>query len=230
MKKILTLGIIILSIFIIYLTTIDRKVYFLALGDQISLGQTTDNNEKNYNEYPTEYLKQKNKLEKSITEFSQQGYRITDIINDIKNNKELNNKITIKNALIKADLVTISIGTNDIITKIDTENKLNNIDYNRLYKNIKEILIDLEKLFDLLRQYCKEDIILVGININTTDKKINEMIKFTNEKFKEISNKYRIIYIDCLEEKIENKIYPTKENYKELGDRIIEIINKNLLK
>ncbi len=230
MKKILTLGIIILSIFIIYLTTIDRKVYFLALGDQISLGQTTDNNEKNYNEYSTEYLKQKNKLEKSITEFSQQGYRITDIINDIKNNKELNNKITIKNALIKADLVTISIGTNDIITKIDTENKLNNIDYNRLYKNIKEILIDLEKLFDLLRQYCKEDIILVGININTTDKKINEMIKFTNEKFKEISNKYRIIYIDCLEEKIENKIYPTKENYKELGDRIIEIINKNLLK
>lgn len=230
MKKILTLGIIILSIFIIYLTTIDRKVYFLALGDQISLGQTTDNNEKNYNEYSTEYLKQKNKLEKSITEFSQQGYRITDIINDIKNNKELNNKITIKNALIKADLVTISIGTNDIITKIDTENKLNNIDYNRLYKNIKGILIDLEKLFDLLRQYCKEDIILVGININTTDKKINEMIKFTNEKFKEISNKYRIIYIDCLEEKIENKIYPTKENYKELGDRIIEIINKNLLK
>ncbi len=230
MKKILTLGIIILSIFIIYLTTIDRKVYFLALGDQISLGQTTDNNEKNYNEYSTEYLKQKNKLEKSITEFSQQGYRITDIINDIKNNKELNNKITIKNALIKADLVTISIGTNDIITKIDTENKLNNIDYNRLYKNIKEILVDLEKLFDLLRQYCKEDIILVGININTTDKKINEMIKFTNEKFKEISNKYRIIYIDCLEEKIENKIYPTKENYKELGDRIIEIINKNLLK
>lgn len=230
MKKILTLGIIILSIFIIYLTTIDRKVYFLALGDQISLGQTTDNNEKNYNEYSTEYLKQKNKLEKSITEFSQQGYRITDIINDIKNNKELNNKITIKNALIKADLVTISIGTNDIITKIDTENKLNNIDYNRLYKNIKEILIDLENLFDLLRQYCKEDIILVGININTTDKKINEMIKFTNEKFKEISNKYRIIYIDCLEEKIENKIYPTKENYKELGDRIIEIINKNLLK
>lgn len=230
MKKILTLGIIILSIFIIYLTTIDRKVYFLALGDQISLGQTTDNNEKNYNEYSTEYLKQKNKLEKSITEFSQQGYRITDIINDIKNNKELNNKITIKNALIKADLVTISIGTNDIITKIDTENKLNNIDYNRLYKNIKEILIDLEKLFDLLRQYCKEDMILVGININTTDKKINEMIKFTNEKFKEISNKYRIIYIDCLEEKIENKIYPTKENYKELGDRIIEIINKNLLK
>jgi len=230
MKKILTLGIIILSIFIIYLTTIDRKVYFLALGDQISLGQTTDNNEKNYNEYSTEYLKQKNKLEKSITEFSQQGYRITDIINDIKNNKELNNKITIKNALIKADLVTISIGTNDIITKIDTENKLNNIDYNRLYKNIKEILIDLEKLFDILRQYCKEDIILVGININTTDKKINEMIKFTNEKFKEISNKYRIIYIDCLEEKIENKIYPTKENYKELGDRIIEIINKNLLK
>ena len=55
MKKILTLGIIILSIFIIYLTTIDRKVYFLALGDQISLGQTTDNNEKNYNEYSTEY-------------------------------------------------------------------------------------------------------------------------------------------------------------------------------
>lgn len=64
MKKILILGIIILSIFIIYLTTIDKKVYFLSLGDEIALGFTKEGYyELNYNDYIKEYLENKNKLE-----------------------------------------------------------------------------------------------------------------------------------------------------------------------
>ena len=64
MKKILILSIIIISIFIIYLTTLDKKVYYLALGDEISLGLTSDNKyEKNYTEYVKEYLEKKKILE-----------------------------------------------------------------------------------------------------------------------------------------------------------------------
>ena len=50
MKKILILGVIILSIFIIYLTTLDKKVYYLVLGDEISLGLTS-NNKYHYRHY-----------------------------------------------------------------------------------------------------------------------------------------------------------------------------------
>ena len=232
MKKILILGIIILSIFIIYLTTIDKKVYFLSLGDEIALGFTKEGYyELNYNDYIKEYLENKNKLEIYINDFTTQGYRITDIINDINKNKELEetNK-TIKNTLIKADLVTLSIGTNDIISQIEREYKLTKIDYNKIYKNIKQITEDLDKLLKLLREYCKEDIVLVGINITTEDEKINEIINYANETFEQISNKYNITYINQYEKKQEIKIYPTKEEYKKLGNKIIEELNNNLLK
>ena len=54
----------ILSIFLIYLTTIDKKVYYVALGDEISLGMTNDGYyEKSFTIYIKEYLEKKNKLE-----------------------------------------------------------------------------------------------------------------------------------------------------------------------
>lgn len=223
MKKILILGIIILSIFIIYLTTIDKKIYYVSLGDEISLGLTHEGYyKKSYPIYIKEYLNEKNKLETFIDEYETQGYRITDLINDINNNKEIEETHkTIKNVLIKADLITISIGTNDIISKINTK------DYKKLKSNIEEIINDLENLLNLIRKYCKEKIILIGINIKTEDKKISEIIKYTNEQFKEISDKYKIEYIDI--NKINNH-YPTEEEYKEISNKIIEYINTNLLK
>ena len=232
MKKLLIIGIIILSIFIIYLTTLDKKVYYLTLGDEIALGLTQNGYyEKNYTEYIKEYLDKKNKLEKYINEFSTQGYRITDIINDINNNKEIEDtKITIKNALIKADLITLSIGTNDIISKIEDTKKLNKIDYKNLEKNMQTIQKDLEKILKELREYCKEDIILIGIYINTDNERCNDIILKTNEQMEEISNKYNIKYIDLYNILNSNqKAYPTKEDQKLISNKIIEEINKNLL-
>lgn len=231
MKKILILGIIILSIFLIYLTTIDKKVYYVSLGDEISLGMTKDGYyEKSYPLYIKEYLEKNNKLETFIDDYSKQGYRITDLINDINNNKEIEetNK-TIKNVLIKADLVTLSIGTNDILSKISNEQNLTKIDYKRLYKNIEEIVNDLDKLLKIIREYCKEDIILIGTNIKTENENLREIINYANEKFDEVSKKYDIEYIKT-DEIIKEKIYPTIEEYKRLSEQIIDSINNNLLK
>ncbi len=234
MKKILIIGIIVLSIFLIYLTTLDKKIYYLSLGDQISLGMTKENYyEKSYTNYIKEYLEEKNLLETYINSYEEQGKRITDIINDINNNKEIEetNK-TIKNSLIKSDLITISVGTNDIIAKINNINK-NEINYKILNENINSIIEDLDKLLKLIREYCKEDIIMIGIHIITDDEKIQELINYANEKFKETSEKYNITYINMyeilnLEE--EYKIYPTKQEYEKIGNVIIDIINNNLLK
>lgn len=233
MKKILILGVIILSIFIIYLTTLDKKVYYLVLGDEISLGLTSNNKyEKNYTEYIKEYLEEKNILEKYINEYTTQNYRITDIINDINNNKEIEDtKQSLKNALIKADLVTLSIGTNDIISKIEDINKMNKIDYNKFKKNLETIKNDYEKLLKQLREYCKEDIIIIGIYINTNNENINNMLINLNEEFKTISNKYNIEYIDLYEILTSKEyVYPTKEDHIIIKENIIGEINNNLLK
>ena len=232
MKKILILSIIIISIFIIYLTTLDKKVYYLALGDEISLGLTSDNKyEKNYTEYVKEYLEKKKILEIYSNEFVSYGYRITDIINDINNNKEMEEtKITIKNALIKADLVTISIGTNDIISKIKDTNKMNKIDYNKFKKNLETIKQDYEILLKQLREYCKEDIIVIGIYINTNDEYLNNIIIELNEEFKNISSIYNIKYINLYDILTSKEYgYPTKENHIIIKENIIGIINNNML-
>lgn len=233
MKKILIIGIIILSIFIIYLTTLDRKVYYLVLGDEISLGLTSDNKyEKNYSEYIKEYLEEKKLLEKYINEYTTQNYRITDIIKDISNNKEIEDtNQTIKNALIKADLVTITIGTNDVISKIEDINKMNNIDYNKLKENIETIINDYNKLINTLKEYCKEDIIIIGLYINTNNEVIDKLLIKLNDKLKNISKENNIEYIDLYELLTSKEyVYPNKEDHIIIKENIIGIINNKLLK
>ena len=234
MKKILIIGVIILSVFIIYLTTLDKKVYYLVLGDEISLGMVEEGYyQKGYADYIKEYLEEKNKLDIYIPDYATNNYQITDVINDINNNKEIEetNK-TIKNALIKADLITISIGNNDILQKISNEKKLTKIDYKKLKNNIDTILEDMDKMQQLIREYSKEDIIQIGIYINNEDEKIDELIHYANEKAKTISNKNKIAYIDLYEILNTNKtpkIYPTEKEYKLISEATINIINNNLL-
>ena len=103
------------------------------------------------------------------------------------------------------------------------------IDYKRLYKNIEEIVNDLDKLLKIIREYCKEDIILIGTNIKTENENLREIINYANEKFDEVSKKYDIEYIKT-DEIIKEKIYPTIEEYKRLSEQIIDSINNNLLK
>lgn len=240
-KLILLSSIIILTVFLIYLTTLDRKVYFLALGDALALGTTPYGHvDDSYNEYIKNYLTEKNLLEKYIDGFIISDYRTTDLINDIENNKKINidNKSqTIKNALIKADLVTLAIGMNDILYKINTSN-LNN---NEVYNHIDEIMNDMEKLFQLLKEYCKEDIIILNYYRPTIFLE-NEAIKnhfiYANNSLEILANKYKIHYLkidNILENNNEflpnpNKIFPSRSGYEKISDEIIKIIENNIIK
>ena len=116
-KALIFLALTFLIVFIIYLTTLDRKVYYLNLGDEIAGGDS------NYGEWIKDYFKSKGKLEKYVSEFIEEDYRTTDLIHAIEDNRKVYSNgmnITLKNALIKADLVTLSIGSNDIYYKITT--------------------------------------------------------------------------------------------------------------
>lgn len=234
MKKILVLGIVLLGIFLIYLSTLDKKVYFLSLGDEISQGINLYNKKDyNYNDYVKEYLENKKVLETYINLYFNDNMRTIDLIDYIEENKEIvveGKKKTIKNALIKADLVTLSIGSNDVVSKLLLKN---NYTKEELYNYLDEYLKDIENLFKLMRQYCKEDIVFIGYYNIFNDDTYNEYFEYLNKKVKKISNNYEINFVDIMNDiknnKINNNFYPTKDGHISIGKKIADIVDDKIL-
>lgn len=240
MKKILLASVVVLLIFIIYLTTIDKKVYYLTLGDELSV--STDE-VVSFSDNVVRYLNDNKKLEIFVNDFSKDNYYINDIISDIKENKKINHEsknISIKNALIKSDLLTISIGMNDIISKINIKNINLSNDYSFLYHDIDEIVIELDEMLKLVRTYCKEDIILLGLYypFNIQNKELVNIFLYGNNKFKETSDKYNVRYIDIYNIFLEddkylsknNTLYPSQTGFNTIAEQIVVTINDTVLK
>ena len=202
-KTILVIALVILTVFVIYLTTMDRNIYYLDL------------NMSNYKYEKTivNFLKDEKKLEKYVTGYIEKDYRTTDLINDIKNNKSINiknKKQTIKNALIKADLLIYAPSINDINYKLKTTNQ------KELYNYADEMLEDMEEAIKLMRQYCKEDIIVIGLE--NSNKKI---FNYINEKLGEICYENKIYFINPLKLNKNEKKYVEKEIKKIIENKIL---------
>lgn len=205
MKKILTIGLVLLLIFIIYLCNVDRKVYYVALGNSFEYESDMS---YGYSHYVKKYLKDKNVLEKFSDVFSRNDSRITDIINDIKINRKISSggeSFMIKNALVKADLVTISISYNDVVDRMEDDS---------VYDYIDGLALDLDSLFSLMREYCKEDIVMVGF-FNQ-----NKIFRYLNKKFKEVCLAYDVSYVD-----ISN--ISSLENEK-IGKKVTKVVSKKV--
>lgn len=242
MKKILVFSAIVFSVFLIYLCNMDKKVYYLALGDSLASGDGAYGKRiKGYSDYVSDYLKEKNLLETYVDDFAQSGYRTTDLINSIVDNKKVSvnkKQVTMQNALIKADLVTVSIGANDILNKLNTESP---IDYVSLYNYIDDLGDDLEELLSLMREYCKEDIVLVGYYNPypyLNNKNSDDVFSYLNTKYEKISKEYDVTYIEIstlFKENPqflpnENDIHPSGDGYRAISGEIISALNKTLLK
>lgn len=224
LKKIFIISILVLSVFLIYLTTMDKKIYFLALGDSFVL-----NEKGSYTKLIANYFNEKNILEEYRYEFIEDDLRITDLTRNIEDNKSIEvngtNK-TLKNALIKADLITLSIGNEELIYKIKTENEIG------LYNYIDEMIEDMEKLLKIMREYCKEDIFVLGY-LNTSTNKMDKYVKYANEKLITLTKKYEMQYIN-LEELKENKnnfnlLGLTSSGQKKVYEILIPLIEKQVL-
>lgn len=241
LKTILIGSIILLTTFLIYLTTLDKLVYFLALGDSLANGKTPyGESDYSYNDYIRDYIDNKDILEKYVDGFIIDDYRITDLVRDIEDHKKIiiNNKNqSIKNALIKADLVTLSIGMNELYYKLNTEN----LENNDIYDNIDEMMEDMDELFDLLRKYCKEDIIIINYFRSTAllnNDKIKEYFNYANTMLKNKSAEYKIHYVE-IDKTLENNTlflpmtnnhFPSRNGYEAIGKELIKKIDETLLK
>ncbi len=241
LKTALVLALTLFAVFVIYLSHIDKKVYYVALGDYQALGLTNEGEiTYGYTDYLKDTLKQENKLETYIIGYAQDNARITDLINDIEQNKKIqikNKTQTLKNALIKADLVTLSIGMNDLFYKIGVNPDLQSLNYSEIYYHIDEMMEDMENLFELLREYCKEDIIMTNFYnpIDIQNEQLNEVLNYANKRLDELADIYQISIVDINKIFIERSdqvqsIYPTKDEYQTMSERICDMMYKTLLK
>lgn len=218
LKKIFIIAVLLLAVFLIYLTTMDKKIYYLALGDSISL------------EYPkkiADYLNEKKLLEQYHNEFVVDDMRITDLIRDIRDNRKvvINKKDqTIKNSLIKADLVTLSIGSEELFYKMRTENPDN------LYNYIDDMMKDMENLFVVLKEYCKEDIFILEY-VNPFSNNMDSYLKYANKKLEALAKKYDISYVSLKEIQKEdfNRSELLESGSEKIVEQLIPLIEKQVI-
>ena len=245
----LLIGFIITAIIlvIIFLITKDKKIYYLSLGDSLAIGQTPDNTISNsYGDYISEYLKDKEVLEFYTKKFSKSDYRSIDLLQDIKNNKKIKydkKEITLKNALIKADLVTVSIGTNDLFYKLNLGNEFDMNEYDDMYTYVDEVILDIDKLLYLLRKSCKEQIMVLGFYNPFTNfspslsNTVEPIIIYANSKLENIVKKYNMTFVDIHDTFLANnnylpsklEIHPTEYGYRAIAKNIIKLIDEKML-
>lgn len=230
MKKILTIIIVVLAVFLIYLGFKDEKIYYLSVGDHLSMGLNPYGvKDYGYSDYLKEYIEDNNQLEVYVN-YSNKNMRTIDLIKDIEDNIkiEVNGKSkTIQNALIKADLLTLSIGMNDLLDNVRFNNDFSK---NDLYDKLEEVTVDYETLFKLLRVYCKEEIILIGM-YNSLDEDLGDFFNYVDNKISSLASNYNIKYIsvsndfknnDYFEN---NKLYPNKLGYEVIFNKIVDNID-----
>lgn len=237
-------GFILISIFFM---TRDKKVYYLSLGDSLAAGQTPYNTiEESYGDYVAEYLKDKEVLEFYTKDFSKSGYRSIDLLNDLNNNKEIKvngKKITLKNALIKADLVTVSIGANDLFYKLNVGTEFDLNEFDDMYTYVDEVILDVDKLLYKLRKSCKEQIMVFGFynpftnfssSLATT---VEPVIIYANGKMENLVKKYDMTYVDIHDTFLANddylsstlEIHPTDKGYRAMAKSVINLIDEKML-
>ena len=225
MKKILIIGLVLLSIFLIYLANMDKKVYYVALGDSLERVYLDNGEVYGYSHYIKKFLKDKDLLERYSDDFAKVDTRSTDIISDINENKKVTTakgSFSLKNALIKADLVTLNISNEDVYEKL----RDSNIIYNEIYDYIDDLAYDLDNLFSLMREYCKEDIVFIGAYNPFTEsdnENISDILDYLNKKYKDVCAEYDVIYVD-----ISDVNCISESTLREIGNKVAISMSKNL--
>ena len=221
MKKIIFTIILFLSCYLIYSLTNNNNLNYLTLGDSLSKGVTPYfANGYRYSNYIVDYLKKNNKLNSYNDNFTSADYRITDLINMININYESNNQ-TINQAIHSADIITISVGMQELYYKINTNDT-------NIYTYIDKMLEDTEHLFTLIRKNNNKRIYMLGYyNTKNTNQ---DLFNYANIKLKEIWKKHKITYIDTQSIFYKNTTYfenpnsfnPNLQGYYKIYEKIVE--------
>lgn len=215
--KMISLIIISLSVYIIYNKTNNSYYKITNIGDKLSLGVENNIIEKGYIDYYKDYIKQEKNKVIIDNSYSNKNQTINNTLLLIKNNSE------IKRKLIDSNLIIITLGYNDLIYSINTEEKK---DTNTLKKIIKEINNNYNMLISEIKKYYHKDILVIGYYKNYSDDSINKGIIELNKILEKNKNVYYIDTYSTLNNREKyfsnsNSYYPNNIGHFEITKKII---------
>lgn len=226
MKKVLFILILFLSCYFIYQKTNDNKLYYLTIGDYLSKGVSEyEGKTYGYNEFTIDYLRKNKQLKDYNKTFTSTDYRIIDIINILEYN-EKKDELSLNYLVKKADIITISIGMNELNYKLSQNT-------NNIYTYIDEMTASYSKILSYINNFHHKEIFILGYY--TKDKKKQDIINYANYKLEKMCSKYGNTYVD-LQEILENnpnyftqkeQYLPNLQGYQKISQIIVEKIENN---
>lgn len=237
MKKVLCLLIICLCVYAIYYFNHTDKITYIAIGDFLSVGiDSNGNTNYGYSNYLANYLRNKDLLKNYNNDFATTGTRVVDLKNELETNQTMTRdgkSLSLKKCLREADLVTLSVGMDDILTSLTLSTvSVENISNKEITAIVDKTIKELDILFKELRKYAKEDIIFIGFYnpLEEDSLTIERLYTYLITKTKDLCQNYNIKYLDIYNLFKENKdyidnptnIYPSTEAYQVIATKIIE--------
>lgn len=191
----------ILSI-IIYFYTKSDEINIVALGDGISIGMTPYNIEGySYNDYLKEQLEEIHKLNKYY-EFGTFGKTVKELIYEIKENETKTIKseqVEIQRAISEADILTISIGMDEL-----SEDKITK-------EIINDYVSDINELLSMIKMLNHNKVIVLGLYTIKEEEILN--IAKINAIIRDITLSNGFIYIDISTILSSKEYYFNEESY-----------------
>jgi len=226
-KKIILILLLFLSCYIIYQFTKNNNIYYLSIGDSLAVG-TTQNGSigYGYSDYIKDYLKESNKLKGYNKAFTNNNYRITDLLRIIQYNETIkidNQEISLTRLIKKADIITLSIGMNELYYKLNSNT-------DNIYSYMNQMLSDIKRLLEHINYFNHKKVFVLNY-YNVTGNNY-DIFSYLNYELKELVLEEGFEYIDLTNIfdnnptffKNNSSFIPNNEGYQKISQIVLEKI------
>lgn len=196
-------------IFVILMILITILIYYKFENKKINYVAINITENENYSDYFVKNIKKLGKFNKILeTKMSSE-----ELLEDIDNNIEILENVTIQNIINSASIITIMLNPNEI--------------YNtKTYNELEIIINNINQILSKIRKISNAKIYFLGFYNIYDNKEIDNKIIYTNSKIENLCKKYKIDYID-LYNVLKNRKYLFYINDNNLPNKDANIMISN---
>ena len=237
-KKLVIFSFAIILIYLIYTFTYKEEYTYLAIGDDLAKGHTPfDTYGSSYTDFLYDYIKEVKPEAKINKDFIEEDLRIKDLLSKIKNSETESGK-TLTRAIKESELITISIGSEELFSKLRSNYELYSLNTKKMFEYADILTSELDELITEIQKIKKTEIYLIGYYnplIEKEETKIDSIFNYLDLKLQKLEKEHKIHYISIYESFKEKENYlpnpshafPSIEGYNYISNEIIKEIKNN---